>query len=179
MKKFLWGGATAANQCEGGYREGGKGLTTVDVIPSGKNRFPVVLGKIDYRQLDGTETFPSHEAIDMYHHYKEDIRLFAEMGFKCYRMSIAWSRIFPNGDDLEPNEEGLQFYEDFFKELKKYKIEPVVTITHFDVPLNLVEKYGSWKNRKDGLTSSKPIVERLLRDIRTWFAIGLLSMKST
>ena len=178
-KNFLWGGATAANQCEGGYQEGGKGFTTVDVIPSGKNRFPVVLGKIDYRQLDGTETFPSHEAIDMYHHYKEDIRLFAEMGFKCYRMSIAWSRIFPNGDDLEANEEGLKFYEDFFKELKKYKIEPVVTITHFDVPLNLVEKYGSWKNRKtvDFFEAyCRTIITRYRDLVRYWITFNEINM---
>jgi len=145
---FLWGGATAANQCEGGYLEGGKGLTTVDVVPWGEKRFPVMLGKLPFEELSGEEFYPSHEAIDMYHHYKEDIKLFAEMGFKCYRMSIAWSRIFPKGDEEMPNEEGLKFYDDFFDELLKYKIEPVVTICHFDVPLHLVKTYGSWKNRK-------------------------------
>lgn len=145
---FLWGGATAANQCEGGYLEGGKGLTTVDVIPWGENRRVVLEGKMDYRTLPEDSYYPSHEAIDMYHHFKEDIRLFAEMGFKCYRMSIAWSRIYPTGEEETPNEEGLRFYEEFFDELLKYNIEPVVTLCHFDVPLPLVEKYGSWKNRK-------------------------------
>lgn len=145
---FLWGGATAANQCEGGYLEGGKGLTTVDVIPWGENRRAVLEGKMDYRTLPEDSYYPSHEAIDMYHHFKEDIRLFAEMGFKCYRMSIAWSRIYPTGEEETPNEEGLRFYEEFFDELLKYNIEPVVTLCHFDVPLPLVEKYGSWKNRK-------------------------------
>lgn len=145
---FLWGGATAANQCEGGYLEGGKGLTTVDVIPWGENRRAVLEGKMDYRTLPEDSYYPSHEAIDMYHHFKEDIRLFAEMGFKCYRMSIAWSRIYPTGEEETPNEVGLRFYEEFFDELLKYNIEPVVTLCHFDVPLPLVEKYGSWKNRK-------------------------------
>lgn len=144
---FLWGGATAANQCEGGYAEGNKGPGSVDVIPWGPDRVPVTQGIKSYKEL-GTDTFyPSRVAIDMYHHYKEDIRLFAEMGFKCYRLSIAWSRIFPKGDEQEPNEEGLQFYDDLFDELLKYGIEPVVTICHFDVPLHLVETYGSWRSR--------------------------------
>jgi len=145
---FLWGGATAANQCEGGYAEDGRGLATVDVIPQGCNRIPVMLGKMDYRDLPKDAFYPSREAIDMYSRYKEDILLFAEMGFTCYRFSIAWSRIFPTGEEAQPNEEGLRFYEDFIDELLKYDIEPVVTICHFDVPINLVEKYGSWRSRK-------------------------------
>ena len=98
--------------------------------------------------FDDEHFYPAKEAIDMYHNYKEDIKLFGEMGFKTYRCSIGWSRIFPNGDDVEPNEEGLKFYEDLFKECHKYGIEPLVTITHFDCPMNLVEKYGAWRNRK-------------------------------
>jgi 6-phospho-beta-glucosidase len=145
---FLWGGATAANQCEGGFDQGGRGLGTVDVIPWGENRFPVMLGDMDYKDLNEESYFPGREAIDMYHTYKEDIALFAEMGFKCYRFSFSWSRIFPTGEEDKPNEEGLKFYEDFIDELLKYNIEPVVTICHFDVPLALVEKYGSWKSRK-------------------------------
>lgn len=145
---FLWGGATAANQCEGGYLSGGKGVTTVDVVPYGKYRMEIASGNLHYKDLPEDLFYPSHEAIDMYSRYKEDIALFAEMGFKCYRLSIAWSRIFPMGDEETPNEEGLKFYDDLFDELLKYNIEPVVTICHFDVPLYLVEKYGSWKNRK-------------------------------
>ncbi|WP_143319490.1 6-phospho-beta-glucosidase [Clostridium sp. HBUAS56010] len=145
---FLWGGATAANQCEGGFNEGKRGLGTVDVIPWGENRYPVMLGDMDYKDLPEDSYYPSREAIDLYHHYKEDIALFAEMGFRCYRFSFSWSRIFPTGEEKEPNEEGLQFYEDFINELLKYNIEPVVTICHFDVPLALVDKYGSWKSRK-------------------------------
>lgn len=104
---FLWGGATAANQCEGGYQEGNRGLANVDVMPHGPDRRPVALGKIKVTGCDGEHFYPSHEAVDMYHRYKEDIALFAEMGFKCYRFSIAWSRIFPNGDETEANEQGL------------------------------------------------------------------------
>ncbi|WFA86427.1 6-phospho-beta-glucosidase [Paenibacillus amylolyticus] len=147
-ENFLWGGATAANQLEGAYLEGGKGLTTVDLIPIGANRWNIALGNLDSYEPKAGEFYPSHEAIDFYHRYKEDIALFAEMGFKCLRLSIAWARIFPNGDEAEPNEAGLQFYDDVFDELLKYNIEPVVTICHFDVPVHLVETYGGWKNRK-------------------------------
>ena len=147
-KDFLWGGATAANQCEGAYQEGGRGLANVDVVPHGKDRFPVSMGKLKMTELDNEHYYPALEAIDFYHHYKEDIALFGEMGFKTYRMSIAWSRIFPNGDEEEPNEEGLKFYEDVFKECHKYGIEPLVTITHFDCPMHLITEYGGWKNRK-------------------------------
>ncbi|WP_340029134.1 6-phospho-beta-glucosidase [Paenibacillus sp. FSL H7-0940] len=147
-ENFLWGGATAANQLEGAYLEGGKGLTTVDLIPTGANRWNIALGNLDSYEPKTGEFYPSHEAIDFYHRYKEDIALFAEMGFKCLRLSIAWARIFPNGDEAEPNEAGLQFYDDVFDELLKYNIEPVVTICHFDVPVHLVETYGGWKNRK-------------------------------
>ncbi|MCR3759058.1 6-phospho-beta-glucosidase [Clostridium felsineum] len=145
---FLWGGATAANQCEGGYLDGNKGLSTVDVIPSGKDRFPVMLGEKKMLECDDESFYPSHEAIDFYHNFKSDIALFAEMGFKCFRMSLAWARIFPNGDEKTPNEEGLKFYDDVFDECLKYGIEPLVTITHFDVPVHLVKTIGSWRSRK-------------------------------
>lgn len=145
---FLWGGATAANQCEGGFQAGGRGLANVDVAPIGKDRMAVISGKMKMFDFDETHFYPAKEAIDMYHHYKEDIALFAEMGFKTYRMSIAWSRIFPNGDEEEPNEEGLQFYENMFKECHKYGIEPLVTITHFDCPMHLIKTYGAWRSRK-------------------------------
>ena len=105
-KDFLWGGATAANQCEGGYKEGGRGLSNVDVQPYGKDRFPVGLGKMKMFECDEEHYYPSHNGIDMYYNYKEDIALFAEMGFKCYRLSIAWTRIFPTGEETVPNEEG-------------------------------------------------------------------------
>ncbi|UQA51738.1 MULTISPECIES: 6-phospho-beta-glucosidase [Vibrio] len=147
-ENFLWGGAIAANQSEGGYREGGKGLTTVDMIPYGENRMPIKLGLVDSVELSEEEFYPSHQAIDFYHRYKEDIALLAEMGFKTFRMSIAWSRIFPKGDELEPNQAGIDFYRSVFEECHKYGIEPLVTLCHFDVPMHLVNEYGSWRNRK-------------------------------
>ena len=147
-KDFLWGGATAANQCEGAYAEGGRGLANVDVIPHGPERRSVMLG---VRKMDGIEEgyyYPALEGIDFYHHFREDIAMFAEMGFKTFRMSIGWSRIFPKGDEEEPNEEGLAFYEEVFRECKKYGIEPLVTITHFDCPMHLIKTYGGWKDRR-------------------------------
>lgn len=147
-ENFLWGGAIAANQSEGGYREGGKGLTTVDMIPYGENRMPIKLGLVDSVELSEEEFYPSHQAIDFYHRYKEDIALLAEMGFKTFRMSIAWSRIFPKGDELEPNQAGIDFYRSVFEECHNYGIEPLVTLCHFDVPMHLVNEYGSWRNRK-------------------------------
>ncbi|MDU4912890.1 family 1 glycosylhydrolase, partial [Clostridium baratii] len=111
-KDFLWGGATAANQFEGGWDLDGKGISTSDMLTSGTHTIP---RKITRETIDGLN-YPSHEAIDFYHRYKDDIRLFAEMGFKVFRMSIAWTRIFPNGDDKEPNEAGLKFYDDVFDE---------------------------------------------------------------
>lgn len=147
-KDFLWGGATAANQCEGGYDQGGRGVANVDLLPAGVDRRSVLTG--DRVMLDFEEGYhyPAQVGIDMYHRYKEDIALFGEMGFKTYRLSIGWSRIYPKGDELEPNEEGLKFYDDLFDECHKYGIEPLVTLTHFDCPIHLTKTYGSWKNRK-------------------------------
>ncbi|MCM1989412.1 6-phospho-beta-glucosidase [Oceanirhabdus seepicola] len=141
---FLWGGAVAANQCEGAWNVGGKGVSTADVATG---------GAVDKHReyTDGViegKYYPSHEAIDFYNHYKGDVALLAEMGFKCFRTSIAWTRIFPNGDEAEPNEEGLKFYDNLFDECLKYGIEPVVTISHYEMPYGLVEKYGAWRSRK-------------------------------
>ena len=143
-RDFLWGGAVSAHQLEGGYDKGGKGLSIADVMSAGAN------GR-DREITDGILPgyyYPNHEAIDFYTRYKEDIRLFAEMGFRCFRTSIAWTRIFPNGDEEEPNEEGLRFYDDLFDELLKYNIEPVITLSHFEMPLHLVKKYGGWRDRR-------------------------------
>lgn len=178
-KDFLWGGATAANQCEGGYLEGKKGLGTVDVIPWGEHRRAVMQGKLHYNDLPEDAYFPSHEAIDMYHNYKEDIKLFAEMGFKCYRFSFAWSRIFPTGEEAEPNEEGLAFYESFIDELLRYNIEPVVTICHFDVPLVLEQKYGSWRSRKviDAYVRyCEVIFKRFKGKVKYWMTFNEINM---
>lgn len=145
---FLWGGATAANQCEGAYNEDGRGLSSVDVVPYGPDRMLVCRGQKKMLECSSEYTYPSHTAIDMYHHYKEDIALFAEMGFKCYRLSISWTRILPNGDDDLPNEKGIAFYHNVFDECLKYGIEPLVTICHFDAPMSLIKKYGGWKDRR-------------------------------
>lgn len=147
-KDFLWGGATAANQCEGGYNKDGRGLANVDLIPAGPDRDSICDGDKKMFRFDNKHYYPAKEAIDMYHHYKEDLALFGEMGFKTYRLSISWTRIFPLGDEAKPNEKGLKFYEDIFKECHKYGIEPLVTITHFDCPMYLIEKYGSWRSRE-------------------------------
>ncbi len=147
-KDFLWGGASAANQCEGGIDEGGRGLANVDVCPAGADRNAVITGHKKMLRMDGSHRYPAAEAVDFYHRFREDIRLFGEMGFKVYRMSIAWTRIFPHGDEEEPEEEGLRFYEDVFKECRKYGIQPLVTISHFDCPVYLIERYGGWRNRK-------------------------------
>jgi len=138
-KGFLWGGAVAANQCEGAYNEDGKGLSTQDVAPKG------IMGEVTQ---EPTEDNMKLIGIDFYHRYKEDIKLFAEMGFKTFRTSIAWSRIFPNGDDAKPNEKGLQFYDDLFDECLKYGIEPLVTISHYETPLALAKNYDGWVNRR-------------------------------
>lgn len=145
---FLWGGATAANQLEGAFDLDGRGLANVDLSPVGEARLDVITGKRKMFHFEEGYFYPAKESIDFYHRYKEDIALFAEMGFKTFRMSIAWSRIFPKGDESQPNEAGLSFYEEVFKECHKYGIQPLVTITHFDIPMHLVTEYGGWRNRK-------------------------------
>ena len=136
---FLWGGATAANQIEGAYAEDGKGLSVQDVLPGG-----VVKPASSGPTLDNLKL----EAIDFYHRYQEDIALFAEMGFKVFRLSIAWSRIFPRGDEAEPNAAGLAFYDRVIDELLAHNIVPLVTLSHYELPLHLAQEYGGWTNRK-------------------------------
>lgn len=141
---FLWGGAVAAHQLEGAWQEDGKGVSVADIMTAGANG-------VERQITEGVKpglNYPNHEAIDFYHRYPGDIKLFAEMGFKCFRTSIAWTRIFPNGDETEPNEAGLKFYDDLFDECKKYNIEPVITLSHFEMPYHLVEEYGGWRSRK-------------------------------
>ncbi|OCN06204.1 6-phospho-beta-glucosidase [Erysipelotrichaceae bacterium MTC7] len=143
-KSFYWGGATSANQIEGAWDVDGKGESTADHMSAGS-----LTSLRQYtKEIKKDIYYPSHEAIDFYHRYKEDIALFAEMGFKMYRLSINWSRIYPNGDDKEPNREGIEFYRKVFEELKKYNIEPLVTISHYETPFNIGLKYGGWSNRK-------------------------------
>jgi len=179
-KDFLWGGATSASQIEGGYQEGGKGLSVLDVCTKGSKENP---RKITFPEpnLDKYQ-YPSHNAIDFYHRYKEDIKLFAELGFNVFRLSIAWSRIFPNGDDAVPNEKGLQFYDNVFDECKKYNIKPLVTISHYDMPLNLSVKYGGWANRKliDFYTKySETVLNRYKDKVEYWIPFNEMNMGVT
>lgn len=146
-KDFLWGGAIAANQAEGAYNLDGRGLANVDLLPQGDKRLEVMEGRDHSLQFDPHLFYPAQQGIDFYHHYEEDIALLAEMGFKVFRFSISWTRIFPNGDEAQPNEAGLAFYERVFKTCQKYGIEPLVTISHFDVPVGLIKKCGGWKSR--------------------------------
>ncbi|MGF2055915.1 6-phospho-beta-glucosidase [Vagococcus fluvialis] len=143
-KNFLWGGALAAHQVEGAWNEAGRGMSIADVMTAGGNG---ISRKITEGILEN-EYYPNHEAIDFYHHYKEDIQLFKEMGLKCLRTSISWSRIFPNGTEQEPNEAGLQFYDDLFDELIKNGIEPVITLSHFEMPYNLYKEFGGFGNKE-------------------------------
>ena len=145
---FLWGGAIAANQAEGGYREGGRGLASMDVVPQGNDRFEYMFGNVQDLSFREGRHYPALEGNDFYHHYKEDIRLMGEMGFKVFRTSIHWTRIFPSGEEETPNEKGLEFYDSLFDELLKYGIQPLVTISHYEMPVNLVEKYGGWRDRR-------------------------------
>lgn len=157
---FLWGGATSASQIEGAYDVDGRGVATNDIFPAGKQRMKL-LADYDIALQTDYGYYPNREAIDFYHHYKEDIALFAEMGFKCFRLSVSWSRLFPNGDEETVNQNGLQFYIDVVDELLKYHIEPLVTINHFDPPIGLL-KYGGWENRQ--------VVDFYLRFCKTLFA---------
>lgn len=143
-ENFLWGGATAAIQCEGAWDADGKGPCMADHFVAGNRQKPRIY---TYPLREGL-SYPSHEGIDFYHRYKEDIALFAEMGFKCFRMSINWARIYPNGDDEEPNQKGLDFYHNVFNELRKYHIQPLITISHLEMPNHLCREYGGWDNRK-------------------------------
>ena len=165
-KGFLWGGAVAANQCEGAYNEGGKGLSVQDVMPHGLKGAVTLNPTSDNLKLKG---------IDFYHRYKEDIRLFAELGFKVFRTSIAWSRIFPNGDDEKPNEEGLKFYDDLFDECLRHGIQPLVTLSHYEPPLALAEKYNGWLSKKtiDFFAKyAETVFERYKDKVKCWLTFN-------
>lgn len=164
-KNFLWGGATSASQYEGAYLSGGKGLCTQDALTSGSHTNPRKItfitkegevkeaGRLDSLPegakgyIDLEKYYPSHNAVDFYGHFEDDIKLFAEMGFNCLRISFSWTRIYPNGTD-ELNEKGLEFYDKVIDELLKYKIEPVITLNHFDMPIYLADNYDGWSSRQ-------------------------------
>ena len=143
-KHFLWGGSIAAHQCEGAYDEDGKGLAIMDYVTAGSHEKPREICKT----IEQGKCYPSHTAIDFYHRYQEDLALFAEMGFRALRISVDWSRIYPMGDEAEPNQAGVSHYIKVIDELRKHQIEPIVTLCHFEMPYHLVQQYGSWTNRK-------------------------------
>lgn len=170
-KDFLWGGAVAAHQVEGAWQEGGKGVSIADVMTAGANGVDreITEGVLENRH------YPNHEAIQFYHHYKEDIQLFKEMGLKAFRTSIAWSRIFPKGDELEPNEEGLAFYDKLFDELLENGMEPIVTLSHFEMPYHLVTEYGGFRNRKliDFFTRyAEVVMKRYKNKVKYWMTFN-------
>ncbi|HIX53071.1 MAG TPA: family 1 glycosylhydrolase [Candidatus Lachnoclostridium stercoripullorum] len=181
---FLWGGATAANQLEGGYREDGKGISVEDCM---RQHFDQDLRDYnlqnhvtleDVKRALETEdmvNYPKRRGVDFYHHYKEDIALLGGMGFKCFRMSIAWTRIFPIGDEEEPNEAGLEFYDRVFDECRKYGIEPLVTMSHYEMPVHLALKYGGWHSRKTVdffLRFVRTICERYKDKVKYWLTFN-------
>ncbi|KIS43140.1 glycoside hydrolase family 1 protein [Kosakonia radicincitans] len=170
-KSFLWGGAIAANQVEGAYLEGGKGLSTSDVQPKG------VFGEVVERVAGDSAL--KDVAIDFYHRYPEDIALFAEMGFSCLRVSIAWTRIFPNGDETTPNEAGLAYYDKLFDELAKYGITPLVTLSHYEMPWGLVKQYGGWGSRQTiGFFEryARTVFSRYKEKVKLWLTFNEINM---
>lgn len=183
-ENFLWGGAVAANQIEGAWNIGGKGLSVADMAtykPNIDNKdysahMTITSESIAEAMADETDThFPKRRGIDFYHHYKEDLALFAEMGFKTLRLSIAWTRIFPTGEEIEPNEEGIKFYESVFKEMKRLNIEPIVTLSHYEMPLALSIKYNGWIDRRvvdDFTRFSDVCIERFGKYVKYWLTFN-------
>ena len=179
-KDFLWGGAFAANQVEGGAREGGRGLSTADIFPLGDRKKGGSFDRSWEQILEAAEDpddsrYPKRRGIDFYHHYKEDIALFHEMGFKALRFSISWSRIFPNGDEAEPNREGLAFYRSMLDELKRHGIEPIVTLSHFEMPLHLTLAYNGWTDRRVigfFVKFAETLFAEFHEDIRYWITFN-------
>ncbi len=172
---FFWGGATAANQFEGGWNEGGKGVAIPDLCTNGTHTTP----KRFTQKLEEGTLYPSHEAIDFYHRYAEDIALFAEMGFKMFRLSIAWTRIFPTGMEDKPNEEGLAFYDRVFDECKKHGIEPLVTMSHYEMPYELAKVDNGWANRDCidyFMNYAEAIFERYKDKVKYWLTFNEINV---
>lgn len=173
-ENFLWGGAIAANQCEGAYAEDGKGLSTSDMLPGG------IFGPLLSERGQG-EFNIKDLGIDFYNRYPEDIALFAEMGWNCFRLSIAWTRIFPNGDDAEPNEAGLAFYDRVFDEAAKHNMQPLVTLSHYEMPYALVKNYGGWGSRKviDMFERyAKVCFDRYRDKVKLWLTFNEINMST-
>lgn len=184
---FLWGGATAANQLEGAFLEDGKGWSTADTARYiGKEaRSSLLIGKpmtkeeVEFAIKDGEGVYPKRYGVDFYHRYKEDIALFAEMGFKTFRFSISWPRVFPNGDEKEPNEAGLAFYDAVIDECLKYGIEPLVTISHYEFPLGLSFKHNGWLSRETidhFVRYAETLFERYKGKVKYWLTFNEINI---
>lgn len=176
---FLWGGALSANQTEGSFTKEGRGLTNFDMLPMESCRLKdVVMDRENFLENE-YDYYSGRKGIDFYNRYKEDISLLSELGVNSFRISLAWSRIFPNGDEEEANEAGLQFYEKVLKEMKAHRIEPIVTISHFDLPLALIKKYGGWSNRKlidFYLKFSETVMKRYKKLVKFWIPFNEMNM---
>lgn len=185
-KDFLWGGAVAANQIEGAYNQDKKGLCIADINefkgylpPEKRSNKELSIVEIEVLLNKKNGNFPKRLGIDFYHTYKEDIALLAGMNIKSFRTSINWARIFPNGDDLEPNEEGLKFYDNLFDELIKYNIEPLITLSHYEMPLNIALKYNGWYNRKtiDMFTKyCEVVLNRYKNKVKYWILVNQINL---
>lgn len=174
-KNFLWGGATAANQFEGGWNEDGKGESVPDHITGGTREMP----RHFTRNIEPNTYYPSHMASDFYHHYKEDIALYGELGMKVFRMSINWARIYPTGEDEHQNEKGIAFYHSVFQELHKYHIEPLVTMSHYELPFALSEKYNGWTDRRVidcFLKYAKTIFTEYKDEVKCWLTFNEINI---
>lgn len=185
-KDFLWGGAVAANQMEGAYDVGGKGLSLADVNefrgdlpPEKRSNKEMSTQEIEALLNDKEARFPKRKGIDFYHTYKEDLKLLAGTGMNSFRTSIMWARIFPNGDETEPNEAGLQFYDDLIEEIIKNGMEPVITVSHYEMPLHLALEYNGWYNRKtiEFFTRyCRVLFERYQDKVKYWILVNQMNM---
>lgn len=179
-KDFLWGGATAANQYEGAYETGGRGHSVMDYVPGGKVRLKLLHNSgVDIYNMSDEYSYPNHEGTRFYEHYEEDIKLMAELGFKVYRMSISWSRIYPTGFEDKPNDEGLLFYHKIFKLLKEKNIEPLVTICHFDMPVEIARQLDGWYQKETIALFekyAKTVLEEYAQYVKYWIPFNEMNV---
>jgi 6-phospho-beta-glucosidase len=182
-ENFLWGGATSAAQIEGGRCLDGKGLSHLDyVYYRGPKGFCNFVLKNDYeyaKEHEAELNFPNRRGIDFYHRYKEDIALFAEMGFKSFRMSVSWTRLFPTGKEEKPCPEGVEFYHNVFRELRKYNIEPLVTMIHYEMPIGFIDEFDGWLSDKIVpycFKYMKFLIDEYKDEVKYWLTFNEINM---
>ena len=184
-KNFLWGGAVAANQCEGAWDEDGKGMILAELDHNDTNKnhgISIPIRDLNYLKKfknDKETYFPKRNGINFYHTYKEDLSLLKEAGLKCFRTSIDWARIFPNGDDMEPNEKGIAYYDDLINEIRNNGMEPIITISHYELPISLVERYGGWRSPqfyKAFVRYAKFVIDRWNKKVTYWVVINQINL---